>query len=123
MWEHCQDALIIFKNAAQITMLSLHLFNKLLAVQRGFMLFIKESETTLTIWWKFIGSIVLFVVAVVAALTGTLYIPSKYGFLTEESSPLTFIGLVTFVFLLSVLSFWQGGYGIYKKYIAEPNCS
>ncbi|MPY24333.1 hypothetical protein FM037_17250 [Shewanella psychropiezotolerans] len=87
------------------------------------MLFIKENETTLTIWWKLIGSTIIFVVAVVAALTGTLYIPSKYGFLTAESNPLTFIGLVIFFFCLSALSFWQGGYGIYQKYFAKPKCS
>ncbi|MPY26942.1 hypothetical protein [Shewanella sp. YLB-07] len=87
------------------------------------MLFIKENETTLTIWWKFIVSIVFFVLIVVAALTGTLYIPSKSGFITAESQPISFIGFVIFIFLLSALSFWQGGYGIYQKYVAKQNCS
>jgi hypothetical protein len=77
---------------------------------------IKESETILTIWWKFIGSIIVSIIGVVGLVTGTLYIPAKGRFLTEQTDPNSFWVLLIFLFLISSLSFWQGGYGIYQKY-------
>ncbi|MFC0118489.1 hypothetical protein [Pseudoalteromonas xiamenensis] len=80
------------------------------------MFLIKENETTFTIWWKFIGSIVVSIIGVIALVTGTLYIPARDRFLTEQTDPNMFWLLLVFLFLLSALSFWQGSYGIYQKY-------
>lgn len=80
------------------------------------MLLIKKNETTFTIWWKFIGSIVVSTIGVIALVTRTLYIPVRDRFLTEQTDPNMFWLLLVFIFLLSALSFLQGSYGIYQKY-------
>lgn len=83
------------------------------------MFLIKENETTFTIWWKFIGAIVVLTICVVAIVTGTLYFPGKGDFFTEKADGEIFWLLVAFGLMLSMLSFWQGCYGIYQKYIAR----
>lgn len=83
------------------------------------MFLIKENEATFTIWWKFIGSIVISIIGVITLVTGTLYIPVRDRFLTEQTDPNMFWLLLVFILLLSALSFWQGSYGIYQKYFGK----
>ena len=70
-------------------------------------------------WWKFLGSIVLLVFVLISFLTGTLYLPSKSGFMESATNPMVYKITVIICLGLSILSLWQGGYGLYKRYIIE----
>ena len=98
------------------------LLNKLLADIGGGVFLIKKNETTFTIWWKFIGAIVMTVFIPIAIYKGSLLIPVKGEVITLENKPVVFqFSLVAFA-LLALLSYWQGGYGLYQKYIAKQPC-
>jgi len=84
---------------------------------------IKKNETTFTIWWKFIGAIVVLTICTIAIVTGTLYIPGKGEFFTEKADGEMFWLLVIFCLGISALSLWQGGYGIYQKYLVKQHVS
>ncbi|MFS1701445.1 hypothetical protein [Alteromonas sp. AMM-1] len=90
-----------------------------LAIVGAYVFLIKEDETAFTLWWKFIFAIVVSILCVIAIVTGTLHIPGKGEFFTERADGEMFWLLVIFCLGLSALSFWQGGYGIYQKYLTK----
>ncbi len=83
------------------------------------MFLIKNNETTLTIWWKFIGSIVVLIFLFFVAQEDTFFVPVKGEVITRSNHPIMFPLLLIFCGSIASLSLWQGGYGIYQKHIVQ----
>ncbi len=75
-----------------------------------------KHEPVYKLWWKLIGSIIVFPLLVLALTDGVLYIPSRHGFLNTEESPEAMGIALAVLFPLCVYSFYQGVTGLYKKF-------
>ena len=78
------------------------------------MIFIKPDVPTYMLWWKFLGGLLVLVLLFIAKSTGTLYIPTRNGFMNyQETSSL----MIYFFWGITIFSLWQGGYGLLDKYV------
>ncbi|MBO9490854.1 hypothetical protein J7384_10845 [Endozoicomonas sp. G2_1] len=75
-----------------------------------------KNEPSYKLWWKLVGSIIIFLLLVKALTDGVLYIPARNGFLSVEESPEAFGITLAMLFPLCVYSFYQGATGLYKNF-------
>ncbi|WP_281556400.1 hypothetical protein [Thalassomonas sp. RHCl1] len=76
----------------------------------------QKLEPLYMLWWKLIGSIIIFPILVLALFNGVLYIPSRNGFLYVEDSFVVFATVLIISFPLCAYSFYQGATGLYKNF-------
>ncbi|MFT7562007.1 MAG: hypothetical protein ACI93R_003941 [Flavobacteriales bacterium] len=81
------------------------------------MFLIKNDEPSYMLWWKLLGATVITVFIVFAVHGGTLFLPTRGEVITMENRPIMFSFLIALFSIMAALSFWQGGYGLYKKYL------
>ncbi|WP_019621531.1 hypothetical protein [Amphritea japonica] len=74
----------------------------------------KKTNSPSMLRWKLYGSIIMFCLVVVAIATGTLYLPSKSGFLYRGEDPEMFWSITAFCFLLACYSSYEGYTGLKK---------
>ncbi|WP_240221591.1 hypothetical protein [Rheinheimera hassiensis] len=90
-----------------------------LTVNQEKMFLIKKNEVTFMLWWKFIGAIVMSVFMVFAIREGSFFVSVRGEVITIENRPIMFPILIVSFVLMTMLSYWQGGYGLYQKYFVN----
>lgn len=85
------------------------------------MFLIKKNEVTFMLWWKFIGAFAMTVFMVFALREGSLLVSVRGEVITMGNRPIMFPLLMVFFGLMAMLSYWQGGYGLYQKYFSNQS--